>query len=936
MTDPHIHREFLGWDQPCLPAAATNLVDRFLDKTCQTLKLSQVIIVVPGQRAGRRLLELLVEKATSSKLIFTPPDIITESALPERLYKPEKPFASPLIGRLAWAKAIQDLTDQLQPVVPNPPKPDENLKWIRLGERIGQVLSELDADGINEETFLTKARSVSGDSGHSRWNAFSRARDAYRQTLSDLTLCDRNVARVEAVDNCRLTCGSSTQIVLVGMVDLNSVVKRMLKLIARNVTAFVFAPPKHADKFDECGCLRPESWTTFPVPIRDEQIHYAENPLGQAAAVVSWLASLDGHYAIDQIVVGIPDAAVVPPLRRHLKSKEIRVRWLEGHTLADTAPYQLLATAADYATGRRYEDFAALVRHPDLDTWLRNEKTAVDLTELDRFFNLHLPAQIDEYSMDETVEIPSVVRHVGGWLKAALNPMRLSQWKDGFSDILKTVYVSYRTFDLGQHSDRVRHAALEQMLDLLESLRSVPPELDRVLTAADAFAVIFEEAARTTIPPSADPDAIELLGWLELPLDDAPATMVTTFNEGSIPSSAGADPFLPDELRRRLRIENNIRRYARDAYATTVLAHSKEKFACVVARRDSEKNPLAPSRLFFTGPESELIARAEQWARGVGTVASLETPGTDRSSPFRLPEPTCPDLKGKTFHVTEFRTYLACKYRYYLRHIQKLNALSDDVRELDGSTFGTLLHKVLQDWGQDLHGRNSCNASKLAANLKQRLKEQANRRFRNARPAIQLQLAQAGRRLEKFAQYQAQLIAEGWKIVYTENDESLQTQFDTRSGKTVILKGRIDRIDYHAEKNLVRIIDYKTADKALTPDKTHRRHNRWIDLQLPLYRHLWRAHVPTVLVPDNATVELAYFQIPKALDTVEVALAKWNDDILSEADKTAREVIEGVLQGKFGPPTIPAPDHFDDYAAICMMDERYEQPFSGEDEEGIE
>jgi hypothetical protein len=92
--------------------------------------------------------------------------------------------------------------------------------------------------------------------------------------------------------------------------------------------------------------------------------------------------------------------------------------------------------------------------------------------------------------------------------------------------------------------------------------------------------------------------------------------------------------------------------------------------------------------------------------------------------------------------------------------------------------------------------------------------------------------------------------------------------------------------------------------------------------------------VPAEQVPKNAQVELAYFQIPKALEDVKVALAEgWTDDALAGADETARKVIEGVLHAEFGPPTIPYPDRFDEYAAICMMDERHESPITGEDEE---
>ena len=92
----------------------------------------------------------------------------------------------------------------------------------------------------------------------------------------------------------------------------------------------------------------------------------------------------------------------------------------------------------------------------------------------------------------------------------------------------------------------------------------------------DAVRLVLRQIEGGNIPPLLDPGAMELLGWLELPLDDAPAVIVTGFNEGCVPASLNADVFLPNQLRRALGIEDNDRRYARDAYALSVLAASRK------------------------------------------------------------------------------------------------------------------------------------------------------------------------------------------------------------------------------------------------------------------------------------------------------------------------------------------------------------------------
>ena len=100
------------------------------------------------------------------------------------------------------------------------------------------------------------------------------------------------------------------------------------------------------------------------------------------------------------------------------------------------------------------------------------------------------------------------------------------------------------------------------------------PALDPEIEGPEALRLLLRQLDGETIAPLADPDAVELLGWLELPLDDAPALVVCGMNDQTIPDSLSADLFLPDHIRRQLGIEDNDRRYARDLYALSVLAAS--------------------------------------------------------------------------------------------------------------------------------------------------------------------------------------------------------------------------------------------------------------------------------------------------------------------------------------------------------------------------
>jgi len=133
------------------------------------------------------------------------------------------------------------------------------------------------------------------------------------------------------------------------------------------------------------------------------------------------------------------------------------------------------------------------------------------------------------------------------------------------------------------------------------------------------------------------------------------------------------------------------------------------------------------------------------------------------------------------------------------------------------------------------------------------------------------------------------------------------------AGEPFELRGRIDRIDLNEVTGERQILDYKTGDSGSEPDKTHRTGPRdakqWVDLQLPLYRHLARA------CGIEGPVGLGYIVLPKAAGGTGAMLAGWDDEELAEADAAAAWVVEQINRGVFYPPSEAVA--FDQFAAIC-------------------
>ncbi len=976
-----IELRFFDWSEPALPAAARWLADKFA--RAASLDLSDVIVCVAGGQVRRRLLELLVEVAEDRELFLSPPHIVTPGHLPELLYEAKQPFASELTQRLVWVKVLASMESaQLAPLVRNPPDKNDLAAWLALAQTLAELHRELASDGLDCEAVLAEAVHCDGFNENARWKLLAKLERQYLRLLDGLKVWDKQTARLFAIKHCE--CRTDRRIVLVGLVDLNRAQRQMLDAVAERVTALVFAPreglpamsdgggakPKAGSRvetrskdfrqsslfpweddeelpggaatrakgssgpnptmlarlFDEHGCLRPDGWQSVCLPLSEKQIEIVDSAADQGDAVVRWLAGLDGRYAAEEIVIGIPDSRLAPFIRQRLEESSLPARQLDAIPLSRTAAGQLLGELADYLEQRRFSDLAALVRHPSLAHRISAMIDGDWLTLVDEFYCQYLPAKAaDKWPRGRyAAEFRRVQGTLDGLLAKFDRAERpLGQWAEPIVELLREVY-GQEELDEAVEPDRTIIRACGQIRDTLKTFLDLAASVSPAVTAAAAIRLLLRELEAEKITPRADGEAIELLGWLELIWNDAPAMIVTGFNEGAIASPVGRDLFLPNALRQRLPLEDNERRLARDSYALGLLAASRRDLHIVAGRRSPENEPLVPSRLLFCCRDGDLPARAmrlftpaNESSRRVLLPGSLR-PAVNSGLQVPRPDPLAEPINE--FRVTEFKDYLACPYRYYLRHRLGLDALSDAAEELDPGQFGSLLHEALQGFGTSA-AKDSDDADEIRDCLFTLLGELAARQYaEGSQPAVPVQIELAKLRLAEFAKKQARRRSDGWRIKHVEikfgqSDDSRPAGEMVVDGTPAALIGRIDRIDEHESSGRWAVLDYKTSEKAEPPRKAHNNADGWTDLQLPLYRHLIQSLDDC---PAADHIELGYVHLPKGLKQVNFTMADWTAAELAAADAAAAAVVRGIRKGDFWPRTVPAPPFNEQFAAICQ------------------
>ncbi len=908
-------RLFLGWGAPVLPTVVDVLLKRAKDSHWD---LRNLTIVLPSALAKRRLSELLVLKAQEKQLVLHPPRIENIGTLPEHLYSAQKPFASDLVQVLAWMSVLKHTPlPDLKLIVPHPPEPNAYQQWLELGKLLSKLHLELASDRL---TFADVANALGKNHVEAdRWKMLERLQQQYLRQLHQLGLWDIQTARLEALN--RREAKSRSQIIVVGCVDLNRAQRGFLEAIADQVQIWIAAPANLSDHFDPWGCLESEAWQSITADVKPDALLVGNSSADQAELVAASLAELGDQFHSRQVTLGVPDSSLISELQHQLDLCGVSTRFGPGKPLTHSEPAALLALIGRYIDQQSYAAFAALVRHPAIENLLRAQKVKLPddwLSQLDKYYQEAMPKLIDSFVNEKAVGAKcyhAVMTGINRWLgKLHRRVLPVSQWVQPLLNAMMLAYDKVHC-NLDDPLQSRLYEAASQLSASIVALRDIPADVEPKMSVTELIDWLLRNLSGQLVAEPPSETAVEMLGWLELALDDAPALVIAGMHDGVVPESVSADAFLPNQLRRQLGMMDNSRRYARDMYSLQVMLHSKQRIKIVVGKTDESGDPLVPSRLLLACPLEQLPARVlhlvqEDRADVLPQVQRRWRPVTGGS---RLIVPRPVEVKPpSTITVTAFRDYLKCPYRFYLRHVLKLRDDQDADVELDAPKFGVLVHGALDRFGQSPVSR-STDSEEISDFLITELQAIAVEQFGPNPPAnILIQIEQAQSRLEAFAIKQAQRAAEGWEIRFTEAGSSIESNVRIGNGSELFLIGRIDRIDYHPEKDQWAIWDYKTSEQAKHPENVHwNPRDQWVDLQLPLYIPIARS----LGVTGNPI--LGYIGLPKQARDIDFYIADFDQTQLAEAMAVANEVASKVAAGEFWLDELPNVE-YDDYARICQ------------------
>ena len=894
-----IERVFLGWDRPFLMRAVAWLLERRDD-------LPGMLVVVPTAQSGRRLREALAAAAGA----VLSPRVVTPGAF---LKSRDAEAAADWIERLAWVEVLENVSDwsAYEALFPTPPGDGGN--WAgALAREMVMLRHALQENGL---LLSVAARKLRETVEAERWEALGRLEDLVERKLQAWGLKSRSRVLAEGLQ----IPGGVLRIVLAGVAEMPPLVERALTAWPGRVEILIGAPAGESNEFSATG--RPDrKWSERVLPWPGGSVQVVADPRQQAVEALRIIGEM--QTPSDQVALGSADTEVGDELARvftregwiafHPAAAVVSgglprwfrswCQWLADPTLATLADLLTLPETGVLVAGRRAQKAKTLAELRDRWMVVRTE----DLrrrTEAEIFRNDHERQAAEEL------------------LKAAT---ALESWRASFLAENFTGPMTRMLAALSRCGEKTEEAA-RAMVNWLAVASGL---MERVTRGAGFWIelMLAEIPAPALLPPTGR--VLDVQGWLELFHEPGRHLVLCGMNDGKVPARSGGEPWLSEASRDKLGLTRDADRAARDAYLYHAMLEARRdggRVDVICGKSGAGGDSLLPSRLLLAAGRDELPGRVKLLFREVEPPEAGLRWHADWQWKSRSVEPP------QRLNVTSLGDYLACPFRYYLKHAVKMRSSDLGRAEWNARDFGTVAHEVLERWGRDGEARNFEKPEQIHAWLAAELDRVVAEWFGKRIPlAVRIQAEALRQRFVWLARVQAANRADGWEIVDVERKVELPV------GEAMIV-AMIDRIDRHRDSGRLRVLDYKTG-KVDSVDRAHRkklglatvlpRHLSrecpavydgdergksadflWHNLQLPLY-------AAAVVNRGEPLPTPCYFTLSST--EAEVAIREWTD--FDTADLEAAQACADWVAGRiaaaaFWPPAEKVA--YDDYAILA-------------------
>ena len=909
------------------------------------LSFEDTMVLTMTAQTGRRIVDRLAQAARREDAILLPPRTGTPAGLTKGQ---DSSVATALQSAATWVETVLAAEEELV----------HQAGWNR-NDSAGRTDLGLGLYGLATETakagltISAAAEKIDALEDGGRWSAWAKLEARYLMGLRDRGKRCPQESELARAKEPVLPAGIR-RVILAGVVDVSLLAVTALDSLGKGETEveiLVWGPglseAEAPEAFDVYGRAQAGFWNKREILVGMEP-ELRRDGLDIAHGVVEHLAELFSKKNSVKAAVVADDAALGRDLKGKIRQAGGKAYLAAGRPLEEQSMRKLLRELADVCREGSFRSMDVLLHQPDFLRWiLQEEKVSGDpvawLGDWSKSGYETMEADLESFlRMPEGIVADKVIPVVRQLAKLR-QAMGGRDWPKELRALLLAMY--------GERELEENRGEVEAAKSIDEALKEAEAGTGRELGLAGWVELLGSLGGAWT--EEKERGAVEIEGWLDAAGEDAEHLILAGMNEGLLPRGTAPDAMLTEPARRKLGLPDREFQYARDLCLLHGMEAGRKQGGLVLltAQNGEAGEPLKPSRLLFRVPESELAKRVEKLAAEAEPKITGNAREAFQRHKLRIPLPP-PEGRTDLLRVTDFSSFLACPLRFYLSRRLGWRPGEEPAPGLDGRRFGTWMHEVLGAFGGDPAMRECGDVGKIYEQVRAGWDAKFLPWEKGGALKLNLDLQrEAGReRLKRFAEEQAELVKQGWRIRSTETDLGEERELPGRPGKKKCfsigledfwVQGRVDRIDEHPEHGL-RVVDYKTgrekdaatfhfagSRKALfarspeyarlgRPDKKGKVVPAcWINLQLPLYLE--------GVGGERWPAQAGYFYLGEELAEIGWKPLVLTNEEKESARKCAREVareyredavLEWIRKGKWERLAVKA--DYDDFEELAL------------------
>jgi len=532
------------------------------------------------------------------------------------------------------------------------------------------------------------------------------------------------------------------------------------------------------------------------------QIVEAQKNIAQAKYVGSLLAKFSDE-ELNKTAIVLADENLLLPILYALPKNVSSVNITMGVTLktfpATNFFESLLNLHKNNPKTLFYKDVLALLNHPLGTTLIDNAPKIVSTINSENSTYISI-SKLIEFSEQKNEQLLTQV--FGSWENNGKNVLEVC------SKLLLILKEKY-------NENPIERVVLYHLYTVFKKIEALQQKYTHLKTINTVLKLFTELITTTTLDFEGDAyKGLQIMGVLETRVLDFKNVIITSVNEGILPSGKANNSFITYDLKQQFSLPSYTEKDAIYTYHFYHLLHRAENITLLYNSHTEGLNSGEKSRFLL---QLEIESHPNHSLEKVVLTPTVSLQKKELRTVVKTPavQERLREIAGKSFSPSSLTNYMRNPMDFYYQKILKINEYNDVEETVAYNTLGTIVHDTLQHFYEPLEGSflSAETIQKIKPNIEEQVRIQFKRTFKGGdftkgKNLIIFEVIK--RYVYNLLQYDLAEIEAGNKIKIIKIEKDLKLKIDiTELDFPVFIGGKVDRVDEY--NGQLRIIDYKTG-----------------------------------------------------------------------------------------------------------------------------